>query len=655
MKLFLVRSLSIILEYILDTDDTTVVPTFKTLVNDHMNLENIHPHPQTEGQRPLPELPEGQDQDQDQDPSQAIHEITIKKSLVVLDHLARLFVDHHWHSEITNLRLLGSVHPCKAAKTYVGVIGTPDSAKASVINAIIGTDLLTDTDRAGMGITTSVAYNAFQQQATAKQYVAEVDFLTGDEWEAELRLLLGDIADVVDSKDEMTSEAARAMDKLRAVYACSEDEILGSTPESLLQKKYLNLLGQNIVVETDDLRTFTVALDRYRPPSRAAAGKPEKEKYPVQDSAEQSWPLVREIRIFTKAQALSSGTTLVNLPAAHDSNRARVNVAEKYMKLCDVYWIVAPVNPAVDGYIARDLLGDLRLQLHLDGGFSDLVFICTETGFSGTMCEKKETCISLKKTIRDLKKQSPSENVDAIYDAQQQKKALEADINKEKATTANDYTSRHKHARLALRHDFIQGLFDFYNSTRADELLMLEAGGWSRRDQDVVDHADNFRNLGIQLPVFCIDTDFPSRTQDDIDQLQSLCLRFPDGAQWQADVQFLMHVRELLAAIALWASSGYGVLTDEDKEQIEMRFNESLDGLEDDVETSCSTFTKGVMQSLTEHLLDKFGATTGLVCELDIWDGIAVNLPITTYQAIYRRNGVFGAHVSQSQIGRAHV
>lgn len=634
------------------------MPTFKTLVNDYMNDANIHPHPQTE-RRPLPELPDTDSQGQDgskRDEKPAdTHETTIKRSLIVLDHLASLFVDHFWHHEITSLRSLGSMHPSDAARTLVGVIGTPDSNKTAVVNSIIGAELLTDTDSAGMGITTTVAYNTSQHA----QYFAEIDFLTGDEWEAELHLLLGDIADVVDSEDEVevSSEAARAMDRLRAVYACNEDEVLGATADSLLQKRYLSLLDESIELQTDNLRTFIAALDRYRPPLRPA-GSFDKGKHPVQPPVEQSWPLVREIRIFIKAEALATGAILVNLPTAHDSNRARVAVSERYMKQCDVYWIVAPVARAVDEYVARDLLGDLRLQLHLDGGFGDLVFICTETGYSHTMCEKKETCISLKKTIWGLKQsQLPSspETYMAIHDAQQQKKALENEINTEKAATKDEYAVRHDRARNALRHDFVQGLFDFYHSTRADELLMFEAGGWSRRDQEIIDNTDSFRVSGMQLPVLCIDTDFPTRTQDDLEQLRSLCHRFTDGAQWQAGVRFLMHVRELLAAIALWASSGFGVLTDEDKREVQGKFSQSLDSLEDDVEASCSLFTKGVMLSLTDNILDRLDATAALVCDLDIWDGIACDLPVKTYQAIYRRHGVFGCHVSYQSLVCSHL
>jgi hypothetical protein len=39
------------------------------------------------------------------------------------------------------------------------------------------------------------------------------------------------------------------------------------------------------------------------------------------------WPLIRRVCIFTKAEALSTGAVIVDLPGVHDSNAARAAVA----------------------------------------------------------------------------------------------------------------------------------------------------------------------------------------------------------------------------------------------------------------------------------------------------------------------------------------
>jgi hypothetical protein len=46
------------------------------------------------------------------------------------------------------------------------------------------------------------------------------------------------------------------------------------------------------------------------------------------------WLLIKVVRIYTKAMALSMGTVVVDLPGVHDSNRARATIAEDYIKQC---------------------------------------------------------------------------------------------------------------------------------------------------------------------------------------------------------------------------------------------------------------------------------------------------------------------------------
>lgn len=46
------------------------------------------------------------------------------------------------------------------------------------------------------------------------------------------------------------------------------------------------------------------------------------------------WPLIKVVRIYTKADALSTGAVIVDLPGVHDSNAARAAVAAGYMKSC---------------------------------------------------------------------------------------------------------------------------------------------------------------------------------------------------------------------------------------------------------------------------------------------------------------------------------
>ena len=305
-----------------------------------------------------------------------------------------------WLSEITKIKQYAA-----PPKVIIGIVGSTGAGKSSLINAIIDEENLLGTNcmRASTAIATEIAYNYH----SGKKYRAEVEFVERREWERELRALVGDLKD--DGENSFSgvrgetmarnSEAAVAMEKIRAVYpVLSVKEIKELDVEGLLKKGGVcDVLGQTVVVESDDPKAFARDLAVYidskgkRPKTSAPVNDKSKGKAPMQTifdnkptttttTATNHWPLVRVIRIYTKAPALSTGATLVDLPGIFDSNAARIAVAEEYMKKCSAHWVVAPINRAVDDKVAQGLLGqNMRVQLHMDGAANDLTFICTKT------------------------------------------------------------------------------------------------------------------------------------------------------------------------------------------------------------------------------------------------------------------------------------
>ncbi len=65
------------------------------------------------------------------------------------------------------------------------------------------------------------------------------------------------------------------------------------------------------------------------------------------------WPLIELVKIRCKAQALSKGTVLVDLPGIGDSNAARSAITLKYIKNCHSIWIVAEGSRACDNALAK--------------------------------------------------------------------------------------------------------------------------------------------------------------------------------------------------------------------------------------------------------------------------------------------------------------
>ncbi|TIC91708.1 Nuclear GTPase SLIP-GC [Colletotrichum higginsianum] len=88
------------------------------------------------------------------------------------------------------------------------------------------------------------------------------------------------------------------------------------------------------------------------------------------------WPLIKVVRVLTKASALSTGAVIVDLPGLHDSNAARAAVSTNYMEKCSGTWVVAPIIRAVDDKSAKDLMGEsFRRRMILDGTYSSISFI----------------------------------------------------------------------------------------------------------------------------------------------------------------------------------------------------------------------------------------------------------------------------------------
>jgi DNA repair exonuclease SbcCD ATPase subunit len=113
------------------------------------------------------------------------------------------------------------------------------------------------------------------------------------------------------------------------------------------------------------------------------------------------WPLIKVVKIYTRAPALSTGAVIVDLPGVHDSNAARAAVADHYMKQCTGLWIVAPITRAVDDKAAKKLLGDsFKRQLKYDGNYSSVTFICSKT--DDISITEATTSLDLQDQISDL-------------------------------------------------------------------------------------------------------------------------------------------------------------------------------------------------------------------------------------------------------------
>ncbi|KAF7946085.1 uncharacterized protein EAE97_005123 [Botrytis byssoidea] len=288
----------------------------------------------------------------------------------------------HWLQQIETLQAQVVDTP-----TIIGVVGNTGAGKSSIINAMLDEERLVPTNcmRACTAVVTEMSWNSIDDPN--KKYRAEIEFIQESDWEKDLELSLNELIDVSGnvSRDcsNAETEAGIAYAKIKAVYPNRTHEMLAkSTVEELLAEfDVRKVLGTTKTIEKSSPEFFYKELQRYvdsKEKSTKEKGKNSEKK--KEKKTMEFWPLIKVVRIFVKADALSTGAVIVDLPGVHDSNAARAAVAAGYMKQCTGLWVCAPINRAVDDKAAKSLLGEsFKRQLKYDGQFSRITFICSKT------------------------------------------------------------------------------------------------------------------------------------------------------------------------------------------------------------------------------------------------------------------------------------
>ncbi|GKT60910.1 tat pathway signal sequence [Colletotrichum tofieldiae] len=168
------------------------------------------------------------------------------------------------------------------------------------------------------------------------------------------------------------TDAGMAFSRLTAVYPDLTTQTIPASNRNVLieNTEVQKILGRTIALADVSARGLSDQMLAYM--GRNPQAKDANEMNP--------WPLIKVVRVFTKASALSTGAVIVDLPGVQDSNAARAAVSSNYAKDCSALWVVAPIMRAVDDKSAKDLMGEsFRYQMLLDDKYSAVSFICSKT------------------------------------------------------------------------------------------------------------------------------------------------------------------------------------------------------------------------------------------------------------------------------------
>ncbi|KAF9569032.1 hypothetical protein CPC08DRAFT_790765 [Agrocybe pediades] len=324
---------------------------------------------------------------------------TVKETLSQLE-LGSKLREEVWDREIKTLEGQG------VPKTLIAVCGATGAGKSSILNAVLDDNIVpTSGMRACTAVVTEIAYH---DKPTID---ADISFLSEKEWRDELDVLLRDLVDEeknVKRITDLNSDAGVAWSKVHAVYPKITQEELGRMDVNQIinyDRQIFQILGSTKTITAKDSQAFAKEISKFIDSKNQKRGKKDKAEKPKpkepslmdrvrnlvgmggsSKSKEQNdadtaafWPLIRQVNVRCRSEALSTGAILVDLPGVADANAARNSIAKDYMKKCNCIWILAPITRAVDDKTARDLLGDaFRIQLMSNYDDHAITFIATK-------------------------------------------------------------------------------------------------------------------------------------------------------------------------------------------------------------------------------------------------------------------------------------
>jgi len=248
--------------------------------------------------------------------SPEVLEAEVQSTVALLDQLKVHLSDlpsqsaeaQQWLQQIETLRKQNINEP-----TIIGVVGNTGAGKSSVINAMLDEERLVPTNcmRACTAVVTEMSWNSSDDENA--KYRAAIEFIQPEDWEKELQVLFGELLDgsgniskEVYSED---SEAGVAYAKIKAVYPQkTKEEIAKSNICDLMREPAVrHVLGTTKTVEEARSDRFYRILQTYVD-SKEKSTDDKKQKKEME-----YWPLIKVVKIYTKADALSTGAVVVGM------------------------------------------------------------------------------------------------------------------------------------------------------------------------------------------------------------------------------------------------------------------------------------------------------------------------------------------------------
>ncbi|CAI6048161.1 unnamed protein product [Clonostachys chloroleuca] len=268
----------------------------------------------------------------------------------------------------------------------VGVAGATGAGKSSMLNALLGYREIFPSGHQGAAtaVPCKVAWNFNNNPGF--EFVAQFCFQSKEEVTQTIDILVEAFKSRAnpdessfqsekereDNLQQIQTEINKGMEKVRAVWKLEEEDVRDLIDSAC--SKYIS--AANLIFDSNPAVGELLKLSMKTVHASTSKELADLTK-PYLDSTEAThgkgtnfaaWPLVKEVRLFLRSEALKNGICLVDLPGQGEMEASRAEVAQKYSDKIDVTMIVAPVHRAADERIAQELLGKFHsLQMEMDG------------------------------------------------------------------------------------------------------------------------------------------------------------------------------------------------------------------------------------------------------------------------------------------------
>src|SRR5262245_59259213 len=259
---------------------------------------------------------------------------------------ANLFAQ--WREELAAAERLLEEKP----ELPIAFLGPSQQGKSSLINSILGENILAVGGAVGActSVITSVHHHA------ASGYKAEIDFISLEDWRAELIAIQEVLSSAPSDEDtdfdreELEANQNAALEKFRVVYRTNAPEDLGmllEAPDLGLPYEIIRAMtaGKPLVIEEATSQTLRNKVRRY------LVGR-------EQHADGQFWPLISRVRILGNFEVLENGVVLVDLRGLNDPNPAREQVTKRYLEEARYIWLVCNSQTGIDRVFSQILRDD---------------------------------------------------------------------------------------------------------------------------------------------------------------------------------------------------------------------------------------------------------------------------------------------------------